>query len=184
MDFLNEKIKIATEIFDKRKNFIENDNFRYFIIDCYINLTPQSYGGKINKRIIKEINALSVSPRLDKGDCITKNGKFIEIKASFLSTTETWNFIQIRPHQKIDYYIFLIIDNINSFTEKLIIIDENDITKFKLHSIHGTKTSNVDNKNIEYKITIRRDSDEYRLLLNTNLLKDNSVEGLKEFFNN
>jgi hypothetical protein len=41
-----------------------------------------------------------------------------------------------------------------------------------MYAIHGTKESNLENKNIEYKITVPKDGDTYTKLKKLNLIKN------------
>lgn len=178
---LAEKIQLAEEITQKRRTFTVNDDFHEFLVDCYLILTPQSYGAKINKEIVERGGFEKVKPKDDQGDC-AKNGKFAEIKASYLSTTNSWNLIQLRPYQNFDYYIFLLIDNLDNFTPYFFVLHKSDLDYFQVRSIHGTEESNKDNQNIEYKLTVYRESKEFELLSRLNLIDDNSLEGVINFF--
>jgi hypothetical protein len=180
---LNNKIELAKEVFRKRQNFIISDDFNEFIIDCYLNLTPQSYGAQINNEIIKRTGMKKVKSNEDKGDCKI-NEKYSEIKISYLSTSINWNLIQLRPHQKFEYYIFMLVDNINNYNIIFIVIYKEDVNKFNIRAIHGTKKANENNVNIEYKLVINHNSNEYKQLLELNLLKENSLQGIVDFFNN
>ena len=101
-----------------------------------------------------------------------KENETIELKSSYLSSDGSWNFIQLRPYEKFDYYLFLLIDPLNGCDYEYILLNKEDVndSNFKLNSIHGTKESNKENKNIEYKLNVPKGSDVYEKLISLNLI--------------
>jgi len=176
--------KLLAEQRAKNKNQVEEGlTFDNFLAACYVKCTPQSYGPKIEKRIIRDFKFYKIPSRKGEGDLlVTTSTKFlnyhfkenetIELKSSYLSSDGSWNFIQLRPHEKFDYYLFLLIDPLNGCDYKFILLNKEDVndTNFKLNSIHGTKESNKENKNIEYKLNVPQGSETYETLISLNLI--------------
>jgi|TARA_R110000824_G_scaffold76510_1_gene193860 hypothetical protein len=149
-----EKINLLESLEWQKKHFQEPIAFRDFIIDCKLYLNPQSYGTKIQNRW-KTINKYkSLNSSVNRGD-YKDNTTYVEFKVSYLSDNK-WSLLQLRPYQKIDRYDIMLIDH--KFNYTLYAIPN---TKMKLmidkygDAAHGTKDSNLNNKNIEYRMTIR-----------------------------
>jgi hypothetical protein len=170
----------------KNKNQVESGlSFDNFLAACYVKCSSQSYGPKIEKRIIEEYRFKKIPSKNGEGDLLTskdttfpifnfENGKKSELKVSYLSSDKSWNLIQIRPYENFDFYIFLLINPYDGCKFEWFIIKKTDVNhnNFKMNSIHGTKKSNLENKNIEYKINVTIDSDNYRKLKELNLIKN------------
>lgn len=87
------------------------------------------------------------------GDAISVKNFTIEIKVSLGSSNKAFNFVQLRPHHQIDYYLFLVYDLYSGNLGKnhWFLIEKDDINKLILEYgsyAHGL-TSNFG------KITIR-----------------------------
>jgi len=176
--------KILAEQRAKNKNQVEDGlTFDNFLAACYVKCTPQSYGPKIEKRIIQDFKFDKIPSRKGEGDLLVttstdfsnynfKENETIELKSSYLSSDGSWNFIQLRPYEKFDYYLFLLIDPLNGCDYEYILLNKEDVndSNFKLNSIHGTKESNKENKNIEYKLNVPKGSDVYEKLISLNLI--------------
>lgn len=168
------------------KNQVEDGlNFDDFLAACYVKCSSQSYGPKIEKRIINDLEFKKIPQKKGEGDLeVTEKTQFplfnfnvgdkSELKISFLSADGSWNLIQLRPYEKFNYYVFLLIDPINNCSYEWFILKKEDVnnSNFKLNAIHGTKESNKENKNIEYKLTVQKNSDTYTKLKKLNLLNN------------
>jgi hypothetical protein len=128
-------------------------------------LNPQSYGGRIDKRLSEDLGLLPTDDK-DRGDRMSISGKYVEWKGSFITSSNTaLNLVQIRPWQETDYIYY-------SFDMR----DLNDIKMQIFHlnkaqmeselgiatSAHGTKTSNLKNANNELAVRVEADSDLYK----------------------
>jgi hypothetical protein len=62
-------LEIAQKKFKKTKEGVNNfsKDFKIFLLECYIHLTPASYGNQIQKRILKHLN--KVEPLSSKRNC-------------------------------------------------------------------------------------------------------------------
>lgn len=182
----NIRLEIAKEKF-KQKNKVEEDlGLQDFIMECYIKCSSQSYGPKIEKKIINEFGFKKIAKNLGQGDLeVTEKtlfpffkdfeiGKKMELKVSFLTSSDlSYNFIQLRPYEVFDYYLFLTIDCENDFNLNWFLLNKKDLCgeNFKLNVIHGTKESSSKNVNVEYKLNAKKNSDHYIKLINLNLIK-------------
>jgi hypothetical protein len=129
--------------------------FNKFLMYMKLYFTPQSYGIRIQNRIIKENGWNSIPSTLNRGDSIDKDGKYNEIKISYLTPNDFYNLIQIRLYQNIDYYYLMFVDS--EYNPIYVTLTESQmkelVNKYGT-AAHGTKNSILENKNIEYRITI------------------------------
>ncbi len=170
----------------KNKNKVEDDlTFDNFLAACYVKCSSQSYGPKIERRVIEEYGFKKIPSKKGEGDLLSsrttkfpifnfEEGKKSELKVSYLSSDKSWNLIQIRPYEHFDFYVFLLINPYDECKFEWFILKKEDVNQnnFKMNSIHGTKKSNLENKNIEYKITATIGSDNYNKLKELNLIKN------------
>ena len=107
----------------KSKNIVEGGlPFDDFLAACYVKCTSQSYGPKIERRVIEEYGFTKIPQKMGVGDLLSSEktkfplfnfapGKKSEFKVSYLSADDSWNLIQIRNYENFDYYVFLLIDD-------------------------------------------------------------------------
>ena len=83
----------------------ENDTLKKSAM-CRKFLGPTQWGPLLEKHIKEKFN---IGRCLDStsGDGLTINNKRVEIKVSLGGDTGGFNFVQLRPDHKIDYYLFL-----------------------------------------------------------------------------
>jgi hypothetical protein len=142
---LNEKNKDLNSIKDKED---------FFFLMSFFN--AQEKANEIEKYLIEEINCKKIKASLDKGDCVSKDGKYIEIKTSTTNKNNFLNIRQIRPWQKVDYYLCSFINERNLayscyyFLTKQQMLEE--IEKCGSYT-HGTKKAARLNTNKEYSIS-------------------------------
>ena len=170
----------------RTKNQVENGlDFNTFLAACYVKCSTQSYGPKIEKRVLTDYGFKKIPSKRGEGDLLStantklsgfrfKEGDRSELKVSYLSSDKSWNLIQIRPFETFEYYMFLLINPYDGCKSEWFILHKMDVTdqNFKMSAIHGTKKSNSENKNIEYKITVKIGSDSYNKLKELNLVKN------------
>lgn len=170
----------------KDKNKVEDGlTFDNFLAACYVKCSSQSYGPKIEKRIVKEYGFKKIPSKKGEGDLLSTKitnfpifnfgeGKKLELKVSYLSSDKSWNLIQLRPYETFDFYVFLLINPYDKCEFEWFIIKKEDVNNdnFKMNSIHGTKKSNLENKNIEYKINVVIGGNNYNKLKELNLIKN------------
>lgn len=176
-------VKDAISKFRRNKNIDMDLNFIDYVCDCYVKLNPCSYGKMVEKKIKTLINVENVKPSSNLGD-FKSNSKFGEIKVSYLSAKSMFNITHIRSWQKIDYYLLCMIDCEDNFTPHFYLIPKYAIDKLSLNPMNGTKDSNVDNKNVEYRVTLKKNSPSHKLLMKYNILKGSDIKSLINHFNN
>ena len=143
--------KCIRECAGKDKKFAFEYTFNIFLKILHYYLTPQSYGTRIQNRLLIEYDLEKVSPRIDKGDAKNKkNGKYGEIKISYKDVENKFHFVQIRPHQKCDFYFFYAIDpDINYETNTFIVTSEKIdevLQKMRASNCHGVSKNKINKK--------------------------------------
>lgn len=152
----DEKLRLIKELTQQKTKFIESKDFSEFIIDCKLFLNPQSYGSKIEKRWIKDNGYKKVKSTLNRGD-YQDGDEWVEFKVSFESQGK-WFLLQIRPYQDIDRYDILLIDaDMKPTIYKLSKEKMKELVDKFGDVCHGTKMSNQDNTNLEYRITLTKE---------------------------
>ena len=127
------------------------------------------------------LNAWDVSASEERGD-FKVGGKYFEVKASYLSQkNESYSMTHMRTWQRFNFYLCCFIDCDNNFKPQFYLIDKNITAKMKLSFMNGTPSSNVNNTNVEMRATVKVSSDNHKVLLKHNLLKDDTFEALREF---
>lgn len=164
---------------DKTMDF--NLSLEDFICSAYVKLPPCSYGANIQEKLRMELDVDKVRASDNSGDFKVRD-KYFELKVSFLSSkNHSYNLTHIRTWQRINYYLICFVDCDNNFTPNYYVIDKQSINKFRLTPMNGTPQSNSSNFNIEMRATIKNDSEQLRILKNSNLLRDTSLQSLKSF---
>ena len=121
-------------------------------------LTPQSYGSRVQNKLIESLNFTKVDQKLDRGDYRDQFGDHYEVKISLITeTNNALNMVQLRPWQDIKGYICIAIDlrgiEPEIYTFKL---DKdqmmNECEKMNASSAHGTKNAVEKNENVELRL--------------------------------
>lgn len=179
---INEQIKIRKEIrefADKNENFGFDYDFNFFLKVCHCYINPQSYGTRIQNRLILEYCWEKTQTKLDKGDVKLKNNKFGELKASYKSVDGKFNFVQIRPYQNCDFYLFLAINPDENYKEYYFIVLKKDIDTFlktvKATNCHGVNENKLDKTKNELRFSVKVNSKCWEYLID-NFLVDNPKE--------
>lgn len=181
----------AKEKFKIKNRVDENLPFKAYCLSCYINCNPQSYGSKIENKVIKIFNFEKLKKKLGQGDfkvvsdsiigvfpCLKENDR-VEFKVSFLSGEEnqmSYNFIQMRPHDKFEYYVLVAIDLDYSDDDVFIewyVIKKEDVVNdnFKLGLTHGNEENTKNNETVEHKLSVVKNSEQHKKLKELNLLE-------------
>ena len=117
----------------------------------------------------------------------------IEIKTSYLTKNNIYNIKGIRLYQDFDFYLLCFIDCKDNFRPRFACIEKDVLQEsdsITLTPLSGTKKSNLNNENIVYSATIKKDSFIYDMLFGGdlelegggyNLLKDDTYESLLAF---
>jgi len=126
-------------------------------------LTPQSYGSRLEKRLIKQLGFNRIKSDKNMGDCEDSFGDQWEIKSSIINiSNDCLNMVQIRPWQDIKGYIVVVFDTrIDPIDIQVYRLDKNQMDKecdlCSANSAHGTKNANKNNKNVELRFSIKID---------------------------
>ena len=118
-------------------------------------LSPQSRSVLWQNYYNKKNNCTKVSVQENKGDFMVE-GEYYEYKASGFNSNNTLNIVQIREWQNCSYVIQSIQSTGQVFTFRLTKNEmQQEVIICKATSAHGTKSSNVENQNIEKRITLK-----------------------------
>jgi hypothetical protein len=126
-------------------------------------LTAQSYGSRIQNRLLKLLEFSRVPASENMGDCKDRFGDFYEVKASIVTPTNfKLNLVQIRPWQKIKGYICVAFDTrVDPIKIEVYTLDKNQMKEeceiMRASSAHGTKEANENNINKELRFDINID---------------------------
>ena len=119
-------------------------------------LSTQSRSPLWENYFIKKYDCERVSKDEDRGD-FKKNDRYYEYKSSGYNQANSVHMLQIRPWQDCDYIIQSISDDrattfVLTHAEMML-----EMKNLKAARAHGTKAL-VNNENIEYRMTLKRDS--------------------------
>jgi hypothetical protein len=163
-----------------------------FIYCLYSKCTPNLYGSRFAKRIIKESKGFlqQTSQSLDNGDFTfydSKSGKhkYGEIKISYKGINGKYRITNIRDHQKLDYFILCFVDTEKNFQPKYFVVPKEHVTNgtfFKLSAMNGTFIANVNNEIVPKSMTIPQEDMEW-YFNQKNIIKGNNFSNLKSFIN-
>jgi hypothetical protein len=159
-------IKFCASVLDYVRNLPEAKSTTGFFdepIDRFIAImrmfNPQSYGSRIEKRIIHDGGFISVAGK-DKGDCRDGLGDHYEVKASIITNyNPVLNLVQLRPWQDIKGYLCIAFDvRVEPMGIEVYRLDINQMKSEceLLHatSAHGTQEANRNNENIELALRV------------------------------
>ena len=128
-------------------------------------LSTQSRSPLWENYFIKKHDCERIRKEEDRGD-FKKNGIYYEYKCSGYNQNNSVNIIQIRPWQNCNYIIQSISDDgaitfVLSHAEMMV-----EMEKLKATRAHGTQAL-VNNKNIEYRMTLKVDSADWDRWINS-----------------
>ncbi len=166
-------IKKQIDIWEiKRKNFVKRfSKFSWKKLATFVSklgnkdfflavatLTAQQKGPKHEKRLIKIFKGKKIKAKLNKGDFVTKNGKYYEVKCSTPSADgNVLNLVQIRTFQKIDYYLCVFVDDVYYKKNYVFLLNKKQM-KYECETIgnsaHMTSDIVSKTKHREYRISI------------------------------
>ena len=179
---MNEYLRRALDKFKTNRDIDLGLDLRDYICECYTKLNPCSYGSRIENKIKKLLNVKNVKKSENRGD-FSFGTKYGEIKITFLSQANCYNITHIRLYQDFDFYLFCFIDCEEMFTPNFYLVPKNVMNKLSLTSMNGTEQSNMDNKNVDQRITIKKDSKEHKLIIKHSILKGSTTNDLNSYIN-
>ena len=123
-------------------------------------LNPQSYGSRIEKRIIRDSQNHKVSSSHGRGDMVSDGDSYYEIKNSIVTGgNNSLNIVQVRLWQDVDYYLCIAYDlrDLENFTSYIFLLTHEEMKKqcsYQANAAHGTGLANKDNLNVEMRFSI------------------------------
>jgi hypothetical protein len=167
MEFKNEEIiNIVAQMRnapDHISNIKKTSNMLYKCILCKCYLSSNIWGPLLEKTLIENFNMVKTKLKTS-GDCISTNGKKIEIKISLGDKNGGINIVQIRPDHDIDFYLIMVYNIFSGDIGEIyyILIDSkslyNLIPMYGGYA-HGTveklgkiTAENINNRNCEYAL--------------------------------
>ncbi len=151
-------INKINELCSKYNSLDEIDDFYDFLI-VISSLSAQAKAPLVEDFIARKSGWERVPSSVGRGDFLTPQGKYIELKVSFHNKEEKLNLRQIRLYQGVDEYLCIYLDDTGKLQENsacFVLSKEQMEEEVKqLGSFtHGTKAANKGNKNVEYSISI------------------------------
>lgn len=126
-------------------------------------LTPQSRSSLCQNYYILKNGCRKIPATDDRGDFADGKGKYAEYKASGPNRDGVLHIVQIRPWQRVDYYIVQKITSGKVFTFRLTKKQmEKELALCGASSAHGTRAAVANNKNREWRMTIPPDGEHWR----------------------
>ena len=157
------------QIAGKDINFGNDLKMDHYLKVLFLYFNPQSYGARIQNRLIKEYDLEKIKSSLDKGDAISRNNLYLEIKASYRNIEDEFSFVQIRPYQNCDLYLLTAIDVEDNFKLYNFLINKQNIseflTKVKAGNCHGVSKNKKDTSNEELRFTVKFNSDLWKFMV-------------------
>ena len=166
---------IVRKLADNNAEFGFNLSITHFLKIMHAYINPQSYGARIQNKLIKDFNLSKVSAQKDKGDVTNINGKFGEIKVSYKTISNKFNFVQIRPHQNCDFYLLCAIDP-SDFVLYPFLITKDNISHLlkivKAVNCHGVTENKIDRTQEELRVSVEKDSINWNIMTDKYLCLD------------
>lgn len=136
-----------------------------FVAKAYC-LNPQSYGIRIENYMKHHAGLENVPNTEERGDTKNKYGVHFEIKVSYKDVaTQSYNFIQIRPWQKVNGYVCVAIDPQDNYKTHRFYLTNSEMNSELIrigNSAHGNKIEAAKSGRPEYKINLSgRDLEEW-----------------------
>jgi hypothetical protein len=203
-----EKLKRAIDKFENKNNLYLNYRapINEFLLDCYINCDPSSYGAYIQKKVEHDcksnrLGVVSLSAKENKGDfeilvryCKSYRPSFkfedvpnyqmpivnFEFKCSFLGKTNGYTIRNIRPYQKMyGGYIICLVDCENNFREEFHLVKYETLSViFNMTHMNGTASQHEKGGFKNYGISFKKDSYEHGLLREYSILNGDTMNDL------
>jgi hypothetical protein len=180
-----------------------------FLLDCYLNCDPSSYGSYIQKKveldcINNKIDIVSISPKENRGDfeILTRYSydyrsdfEFEEVpdynipvvnfefKTSFLGKTNGYTIRNIRPYQKMyGGYLICLIDCQNDFRKEFHLVSYETLSViFNMTHMNGISSQHKDDGFKNYGVSFRKNSYEHRSLRRCSKLNGDTIEDLMSY---
>lgn len=126
------------------------------IVGC---LNSQSKASIYEAWLLNFFHLMSVSPKENRGDGVSENKEYYEIKISSTNTRNVLNIRQIRLYQQLNYYIVAYFDELFPSKSKCFLLTHEEMKeecKKRGSFSHGVK--NIDHSHPEYSISFALES--------------------------
>ena len=158
-----------------------------FLQKCYQDCTPGKYGQVFPKKIINDNNQKikDVPPTLDRGDLHINYKQFFEAKISFKNKNGKYSITNIRPWQRLNYFILGFVDTDNNCKSSFYCIPKNILTdnpQIHLTGMNNSKSINSYNTYVGMRTSIN-EYDLSWLFKEHNVLKGTAYKHLTSFIN-
>jgi hypothetical protein len=140
-----------------RKGIYSETTWGMFAKLAVQHLPSQSYGAVLEKMYLTELSLVKVPSSEERGDFfhpVTKEYTEFKVSAADEAQGRNVNFVQIRPHHKIDNYHLVIVDKLTGVSEffQLSTTQMKKEVELTGNSLaHGSKLTNV-NENKEFAV--------------------------------
>lgn len=129
----------------------------FFPVIAFLN--AQAKSPKIDNFIYKKTGQTPVKSSLGRGDGYDAvNKKYYEYKISTSNKDQKINAVQLRPWQKIDFYLLGYIDEDDFKNSRLYLLTHHQLIRecqiMNAGAMHGTATANQQNQNIELALRL------------------------------
>lgn len=140
-----------------------------FLKFLFVFFNPQSYGSKIEKRIIKEFWLEKVPASEDRWDFKSQTGKYGEIKSSYLDSEWRFHFVQIRPYQNNDFYLLVVVLPALNFEITYLLVSKDKLDglleNVKANNCHWVKKNKDEEEHIELRFSVEYNSDVWKYMV-------------------
>ena len=158
-----------------------------FLQKCYQDCTPGKYGQVFPKKIINDNHQKikDVPSTLDRGDLHINYKQFFEAKISFKNKNGKYSITNIRPWQKLNYFILCFVDADNNCKPSFYCIPKNILTdnpQIHLTGMNNSKSINSYNTYVGMRTSIN-EYDLSWLFKEHNVLKGTTYKHLTSFIN-
>lgn len=167
LNFLNDKdalrsmsagLRNITDIISNDTKWGFDKDWEDFILGMTF-MNPQTYGIRIQNRLIAQLEGLKVKAKDNTGDFVDISGKAYECKTSILMRGHSqFHVVQVRPWQGSDYYCVLFDIRTEKFQAYCFKLTSEEMKKELLllgaTAAHGTSSANRKNTNIEYRFSM------------------------------
>jgi hypothetical protein len=168
------------------KNKITQQHLRDLHIDdlkclLYCECDPASYGKWMEKKLEYDTNYLirKISASKDCGE-FNIGGKISEMKTTYLNMSGVYRLANVRPWQKIDYYVLFLIDCENDFQLRVFMVSKEFLYgNLKFKAMDNPQSVNDNNDNVNVGTTFKPSF--ITELEKVNILRGSTYDDLKDY---
>jgi len=161
---------------------VKNHGWETILKQFYLKVKSQRYGLMLEKILIDELNIIKNPKNSENGDARTIDGRNCEIKTSYISKNNTYNFNQLRLWENVSYYIFLAVDvkmeiQTQTVDHKFIFLTKDELLHLKdIGLLKINKCHTTGGENPPLKISIRNGSDTFKYILENYSMEEKDIK--------